>query len=477
MRGALRHGSLYILMAALLTGSLWRGAYFPTPAEGFSGVYPLFTPRWMMVALLLLAGAWELAALAAERRFRVFASPLFWLFAAFAGFSGASYFWSSAPPVTARDSLLLLALAAVLVVARGQLLRFPGRAAARLSWWLVYTAAFVAAWGIVTYILRAAPYANEVDGIFRAGGTLEYSNALGCFALMGIPFAVALMEPDRREDRVLLGVAVMMLAAAAILSLSRSAMVLLLLVSLYLLVVNRGGIRFVLVLASLGFGVVLASLSMLVAEAGRGWTGMALPALVVPLAFYLLQYLLGAGSGKALRIAYAAAVVMMASAAASVGASARARNIIAERFGEGFAWSRMLPHREDTWAGALEAFRERPLKGWGLGSFPQVYQEYSFTSYTKYAHNLVLQAAVDSGVIGAALMALFLLYVTALCLLRLARRADPTARAASVAGLVFICFNLFDWEWYVPVLAAWFMVVASLAAQGSGAAGPGEEAA
>ncbi|MHB1382492.1 MAG: O-antigen ligase family protein, partial [Thermoleophilia bacterium] len=149
----------------------------------------------------------------------------------------------------------------------------------------------------------------------------------------------------------------------------------------------------------------------------------------------------------------------------------------AERFGEGFAWSRMLPHREDTWAGALEAFRERPLKGWGLGSFPQVYQEYSFTSYTKYAHNLVLQAAVDSGVIGAALMALFLLYVTALCLLRLARRADPTARAASVAGLVFICFNLFDWEWYVPVLAAWFMVVASLAAQGSGAAGPGEEAA
>lgn len=473
MRSALRQGSLYILLTALLTGALWRGAYFPTPGDAVS----LFTPRWTMVGLLLLAGLWEMAAQVAERRAAVFVSPLLWLFAAFAGFSGASYFWSSDPSVSVRDFLLLLALAAVLVVARGQLLRYPGKAASTLSWWLVYTATFVAAWGIVTYILRVTPYANEVDGIFRAGGTLEYSNALGCFALMALPFTLALMKPDRREDCVLLGTAAVVLTAAVILTLSRSALVLLALMALYLLVANGGGIRFVLVLASLGLGVVLAALSMLAAEADPGGYGMVLPAIVVPLSYFTLHYLQAAGRDKALKIACAVTGVMLAAAAAMLAASARARNIIFERFGEGFAWSRLLPHREDTWAGAFDAFRERPLTGWGLGSFPRVYQDFSITSYTKYAHNLVLQVAVDSGIIGAALMALFLLYVAILCLLRLVLGADPIVRAAAVAGLVFIFFNLFDWEWYVPVLPAWFMVVASLAVQGAGAAGPGEEAA
>jgi O-antigen ligase len=143
-------------------------------------------------------------------------------------------------------------------------------------------------------------------------------------------------------------------------------------------------------------------------------------------------------------------------------ASTRARNIIYERFGEGFTWRRLLPHREDTWSGALDAFRERPLKGWGLGTFSQVYLEFSFTSYTKYAHNLVLQAAVDSGIIGAVLMTLVLLYTAILSLLRLLRRAASLSRAAAIAVLVFILFNMFDWEWYVPALAAWFMVVAMM---------------
>ena len=463
MSDALRKGSLYILLAALLTGSLWRGAYFPTPTTAFGFPGSLFTPRWSLVALLFTAGAWELVALVRERQAGMLRSPILWLFNAFAVFSGASYFWSSLTTVTIRDFLLLLSLLSVLIVMRGQQLRFPAKAAGMVASWLVYTASFVAAWGIVTYILQLAPYANEVDGIYRAGGTLEYSNGLGCFALMAIPFTAALMRQGNKDDRLLLGAALILLNAAVLLSLSRMALMLLVLVSIYLLIANRRSTGLVLVFTSLVFGIGIAAVSMLSAETGLpGSVGIVFAAVTLASACYFQSYLLGAGRGKALKISYVVGAALLLAAAAGTAATARARNIIDERFGEGFTLERLLPHREDTWAGALDAFRERPVKGWGLGSFPQVYQEFSFTSYTKYAHNLVLQAAVDSGVIGAALIALFLLYVVVLSLLRLVRHAGSLTRAAAITALVFILFNMFDWEWYLPVLAAWFMASTSL---------------
>jgi hypothetical protein len=461
----LRWGSLIILLVALLVGTLWRGAYFPTPPDEFSFSASIYSPRWTFVALLLLAGVWELVALLVERRSMVLRSPLLWIFTAFTLYSGATYFWSSGSAITIKDFVLLLALASVLLVVRGQLIRFPAKVPGMLSWWLVYTAGFVSAWGIVTYILRTAPYANEVDGIYRAGSTLEYSNALGCFALMAIPFATALLGLCREEERPLPGTALTLLTAAVLLSLSRSALVLLVLVSLYLLIANRGSTRFLPVFAGLGLGVVLAVIAMLAAEAGQRGLGITVAAVVVPLAYFIQEYLPGAGREKVVKISYIFGVVLAAAGAVALILGSRIRHIIIERFGEGFTWSRMLPHREDTWSGALDAFRERPVKGWGLGSFPQVYQDFSFTSFTKYAHNLVLQVAVDSGIIGAVLMVLFLLYVAVFSLLRLARHAEPLARAAAIAALIFIFFNMFDWEWYVPALAAWFLVVAALVEQ------------
>ncbi|RJQ43632.1 MAG: hypothetical protein C4534_08025, partial [Gaiellales bacterium] len=286
MNGALRRGSLYLMLAALLTGALWRGGYFPTPTAAFGFPGSLLTPRWSLTALLLLAGAWELAALAAERRAAFLRSPLLWLFTAFTVSAGLTYFWSRFPAVTVRDFLLLLALWSAFVVARGQGLRFPGESSRTISWWLVYTAAFVCAWGIATYVLRMSPYANEVDGIFRAGGTLEYSNALGCFALMAMPFAAALMRGAEKGDLPLLGAALTLQAGAVMLSLSRLALMLLALMSIYLLVESRGGMRFVLTLSSLCFGLGLAAVSMLAAEAGLGGKGLLLPAALAALGYF-----------------------------------------------------------------------------------------------------------------------------------------------------------------------------------------------
>lgn len=463
MSGLLGKGSLYILLAGLLAGSFWRGAYFPTSPQEFSFPDSLLAPRWFFVSLLLLAGLWELAAQVAERRRALLASPLLWLFTGLTLYSGLTYFWSEDPAITLRELLLLTAYLAVLVVVGGQRRRFPGETAARISWWLVYTASFIAAWGVVTYILRLSPYANEVDGIYRAGGTFEYSNALGCFSLMAIPFATALMGKMTREDRVLLASGLTLMTAAVILSLSRATLVLFLLLAVYLLIADRGSMRFVLLLTSFGFGMGMAVASMLAAEAGMGAAGIVFPVLILPLAYYTQSYLIARGREKALRIAYAAAGIAMVAAAAGAALTARARNIIYERFGEGFAWSRLLPHREDTWKGALDAFRERPVRGWGLGLFARVYEDFAITSFTKYAHNLVLHAAIEGGIIGAALMALFLLYVVAVSLLRVFRATGPLCRAAAAAALVFIAFNLFDWEWFVPALTAWFMVAASLA--------------
>jgi len=143
----------------------------------------------------------------------------------------------------------------------------------------------------------------------------------------------------------------------------------------------------------------------------------------------------------------------------------RMRVVLDTRFRDGMNLSRLLPHRLDTWQCTADAFRSSPVKGSGLGSFPTVFTQHAIAVYTKYAHNLILQAAVDTGVIGASLLVVFLGYVvlrSAWLILPFNNKQDaavlPLTRAFAVASLVFIAYNMFDWEWYVPALTAWFML-------------------
>ncbi len=437
-------GSLYMVYAALLVGSLWSGGYF-------------HVPKWVMITMLLAAGAWELAVWLQHRRRWALRSPAFWILSAFAVFAAAGVAWSVAPADTIREVLLLCGYLAALLVVLSQARRYRGTAADAAAW-LVYAAAFIAAWGAGAYILRAQPYTLLIENTYRAGSTFEYSNALSCFCLMALPLTFALLARAAERDRPLFAAAAALQVTAVILAFSRLGIVMLAVISIFFILGFRRSLMLP-VLMSLAFGALAAGLAVALTGAQQQAAAVAAVAALV-LAACLGQLLAAAMRGRAARAATAAAVPVLALAAFVFLArwSDRLDSVITQRFRYGIALSKLLPHRLDTYSGAEDAFHVHPLAGTGLGSFAQVYQSYAIASYTKFAHNIVLQTAVETGVIGAVLFTAFLLYVTGLSIWRLLTGPGLVSRGFAVSSLVFIVYNMVDWEWYIPALTAWFMV-------------------
>lgn len=194
-------------------------------------------------------------------------------------------------------------------------------------------------------------------------------------------------------------------------------------------------------------------------ESGDPFTGLLIIFVIMVVVWLVESYLDAPKFRSALRaVAALSAAGGLAAAVLLANRSERMQVILSIRFREGFSLSRLLPHRLDTWQGAVDAYRVRPLTGSGLGSFAQVFAQYTIAVYTKYAHNLIIQTAVDTGIIGVVWLALFLGYVIVLSVWRLVVASHPLARAFAVSSLTFIVYNMFDWEWYVPALTAWFMV-------------------
>lgn len=119
----------------------------------------------------------------------------------------------------------------------------------------------------------------------------------------------------------------------------------------------------------------------------------------------------------------------------------------------------------------LRMFSQRPVWGWGLGTFPTVYPSYrSFHTnlFINEAHNDYAQLLVETGVLGFALMLWFLICVF--------RRGLPTSRRwefkwdgalsfAALLGCTGILFHSFvDFNLQIPANAALFYVLTALAA-------------
>lgn len=67
-------------------------------------------------------------------------------------------------------------------------------------------------------------------------------------------------------------------------------------------------------------------------------------------------------------------------------------------------WNKLFSGRLDIWNNAIELIKQRPFIGWGLGYFESVYGEGCYT------HNIILEVAVEIGIIGTALAGLFLIF-------------------------------------------------------------------
>src|SRR5208283_3924722 len=127
--------------------------------------------------------------------------------------------------------------------------------------------------------------------------------------------------------------------------------------------------------------------------------------------------------------------------------------------------------RLDITKDSLRMFSNRPVWGWGLGTFPTVYPSYrSFYTnlFINEAHNDYAQLLVETGLLGFGLMLWFLV--------RLYRFGLPTSRrwefqwdgAVSLAALLgctgILLHSFVDFNLQIPANAALFSVLCGLAA-------------
>lgn len=117
--------------------------------------------------------------------------------------------------------------------------------------------------------------------------------------------------------------------------------------------------------------------------------------------------------------------------------------------------------------------RQRPLLGWGLGTFATVYPSFrSFYSELEVneEHNDFMQLLVETGVAGFALMVLFLVLLYRTGMRSIAHwRRDPRASmtmAALIGCTGLLIHSLSDFNLQIPANAALFFALTALATTG-----------
>ena len=129
-----------------------------------------------------------------------------------------------------------------------------------------------------------------------------------------------------------------------------------------------------------------------------------------------------------------------------------------------FGLDRLRLGRLDLWADAVKIFPDFPVLGAGFNAFGTSYLRYqTVATYEWYgeAHNEYLQALLDLGVVGAAVVVALLVVL----FVRAARHAPRSSLRAGLFGslLALALHNVVDFNWQIPANAATFVALAGLA--------------
>jgi hypothetical protein len=440
------------------------------------------------------------------------------LLALFAVWSGISLAWSVAPAQTWSELNRDLTYVVVLVLAV-----MAGASHPR--------ALRLASDGTLLVVLAVTVYAIgqklvpglHVPGLFNLNRTqlvprlqdpFGYWNALGLFIAFGVPLALAIVLDGGRPTRVRLG---------ALLS-----------VELMLLTIgltySRGAVLALVCGLAVGIGLSRARLRSLM------WIGAAAVATVPPLVFGLVSHNLTNVSvslgSRELAGAELTAVLLISFAALWIGGerlmelerSVQVGPEQSRRIGKGLvvaaavvllcgvlavtvssrgltgtvshAWHTFTRTQETTnydpgrllsadsanrwvwWKEAVGAFSDRPLTGWGAGSFPVVHLLYRRNAISvQQPHSVPLQFLAETGVIGAllAICGFGLLIAAGVRSVRVRGGAERLAAAALLAGVVaYAVHTLYDWDWDIPGVTLPALVFAGVLA-GSYARRRGQE--
>ncbi len=199
----------------------------------------------------------------------------------------------------------------------------------------------------------------------------------------------------------------------------------------------------------------LTTLSGTVATRERqGAIALALLVLIAAAAGYLQRWLARHERGSALRLPRHAPLVALAvmCAGLALAIAIGAKEQPSRTLSVAGRYSTLESDRYAYWRVALHAFRDEPLRGVGAGGWAVYWLRYrSNNGFAQDAHSLPLQTMAELGLVGLALLAVFLAGI-ALCG-REAYRGAPGASAGLIAGsVVYIAHSPLDWDWQMPAL-------------------------
>jgi O-antigen ligase len=120
---------------------------------------------------------------------------------------------------------------------------------------------------------------------------------------------------------------------------------------------------------------------------------------------------------------------------------------------------------------ALQMFRNKPVLGWGLGTFPVVYPQYR-SFYTNFfvneAHNDYLQLLSEMGLLGFGTMIWFLIVLYRSAMPKIENWMSDVSSAVTLACILgitgILVHSLLDFNLQIPANAALFYVLCTLAA-------------
>jgi hypothetical protein len=419
------------------------------------------------------------------------------LLVVFACWTGITLLWSVAPNQTwielnrAISYLLTLCLSIALGVSYARAIR-------HLATGFLLVALAVTLYGLGQKLFPGLHIGgvfdlNQTGPLARLQEPLGYWNALALFVALAVPIALALAAGGARSPAgraaALCAIEPMLLVIA--LTYSRGGLLALGLGLVVAIGISGERLRSAIWLMAaavatvppLVFGLESHSLTAAGVSLGHRETAGALLALIVLASLALLvlaarwliaiepRLAVAAKHTRALRrVALAGAAVLVVGAVVALSASSRGFTATFSHAWHTFTSTKTTSNTDPSrllsadsqnrwvwWKEAAGAFSDRPIGGWGAGSFGVVHLLYRRNSLTvQQPHSVPLQFLAETGIVGAllAIGGFLLVAASAAGLPRRLPRGRERLLAAAVFGGVttYAVHSLYDWDWDIPAV-------------------------
>ncbi len=336
--------------------------------------------------------------------------PAVALLLALAALSALSAIWSAGPAIDALRWALALAGYAALAVAAGALASRTGPGV--LAAGIALAALASSAVGLVAMALHEEPLALLLDDSWRPAGPFEYPPALALLQVIALPGLLWAIVRGSGRLRIAAGLAAALALTTVALSGSR---------------------------LQLGFALLLLLAAVAIPASGDAAVPSGPRRIARP-----RSAMLGAAAVAAFLTVVAVAI-----------APGQDNGALGVDVSHG---------RGHTWSAAVETAQERPWLGSGAETFELVSAQNQGMTAVRYAHNLPLEAWLELGIVGLALV-LCLFGAVGAAVWRV--RGPPAAWLFGPGAVLFLATNLFDWPWHLTGIGAiWSVCLGGVLAAG-----------